>query len=342
MPGPAAWVKAWQALVAVRPGMRLRARGRLRAARWIPDAPSPVEVMDDDWDGWSDHPVLHASLDPRTGPTMRLVVLRQTVVLSVHHAVIDGRGAWRIASDLLEILDGGAPRSRPLARLDSDVVAGLTLPTHRDPPPDRPTPFTNTTAAPGFVWARRRLTPRPQLLARLIAGLAGQGDQPLRIGVPVDLRRHMPAAEQYADGNLTGVAHIEVDPQVTVERAHDQVRAALDAHLAEAHAAAADAVRGYPLWLMRWAGRQAAKRQRQTGRYPVSATLSNLGRLPLTLAGAPVEVCFMPPYNRGMPLLITVVGDAHAAQLVAVAPAALGDAGRLDALLDGMCAGLTA
>ncbi|MGK0362323.1 MAG: NRPS condensation-like uncharacterized protein, partial [Bradymonadia bacterium] len=184
-----------------------------------------------------------------------------------------------------------------------------------------------------------------RLLARLAVGLVGRGTHALRIGVPVDLRRHLDdgsdGGDSGGDGNLTGVAHIDVDPSMDAESVQAAIHAAVDARAAEAHALAADAVRGYPLWLMRWAGRRAAQRQRETGRYAVSATLSNLGRLPLTLAGARVEACCLPPYNRGMPLLVTLVGDAHAAQLVAVAPAALGDAGRLDAALDEMCAGLT-
>ena len=344
MPDAARWQAAWAALIAVRPGLRLRAVGRLRTTRWIADAAAPVEVLDDDWDGWTDHPAVHVPLDPWAGPTTRLVVMNQVAMLVVHHAIVDGRGGWRIASDLLAILDGAAPRAAALAPLDADVVRTLALPEHVDPKPDRRTPFGPATQSPGFVWARRRLAPQSQLLARLAVGLVGVRGEPLRVGVPVDLRRHLAEDEAggAGDGNLTGVAHIELDPAMDAIGAQAAIQAAVDARQAEAHALAADALRGYPLWLMRWAGRHAAQRQRDTRLSPVSATLSNLGRLPLTLAGAPVEVCFMPPYNRGMPLLITLVGDSNAAQLVAVAPAALGDAGRLDEVLDQMCDGLTA
>ena len=347
MPAHADWDAAWRALVAVRPGLRLRASGWGRKTQWIDDAPSPIEHLDDDWDGWSDHPALHTLLNPRSQGTTRLLVMNRVAVLCVHHAVADGRGCWRFAADLLAILDGKAPRAAALAPLDADAVRHLDLPAYVEPPADRPTPFGSATKAPGFVWARRRLQPASRLLARLAVGLVGQGrdageNTVLRIGIPVDLRGHLSQADAMGDGNLTGVAHLDLDPTMESEAVQSAIRGAVDAQHAEAHALAADAVRGYPLWLMRWAGRNAAKSQRATGRYAVSATLSNLGRLPLTLGGAPVEACCLPPYNRGMPLLVTVVGDTHAAHLVAVAPAALGDAGRLDAVLDGMCAGLLA
>lgn len=333
MPAAARWQDAWLRLSAVRPGLRLRAHGRGRGACWIADGPvAPVEVLDDDWAGDGDHPLLHAPIDPWRGPSIRLVLTRRAAVLLVHHAILDGRGCWRIARDLLATLDGQAPPMAALAPLDDTVARSIPLPTYRDPPPDRPAPFTAQGDAPGMTWARRALAPRPGLLAELAQRLVAARGEPLRIGIPVDLRRHL--TEDPGDGNLTGVAHLDVSPAQDAAAIEAAIRFAVAAGHAEAHAAAADAVRGVPLWLMRWVGRRAADRQLRTGRFPVSATLSNLGRLPLEVDGARVVSYFVPPYNRGMPLLITLVGDQVEAQLVAVTSAAFGGDGRLEALLD--------
>lgn len=333
MPSIDRWRDAWTRTLAVRPGMRLRAHGRGRRATWVADGPIPaVETIDGDWDGLTDHPCLHQPVDPWRGPSMRLLVGERAAVLLIHHAIADGRGCWRMARDLLAVLDGAEPVAAPLAPLDAEVAARLERPDYTDPPADRPPPFLTRAPAAGFVWARRQLTPRSGLLADLARRLVAHRGATLRFGVPVDLRRHL--TDDAGDGNLTGVAHVDVTPAMDQAAVRAAIMAAVEERRAEAHAAAADAVRGVPLWLMRWVGKRAAARQIKTDRYPVSATLSNLGRLPLRLGGAPVTTYFLPPYNRGMPLLITLVGDDTQAQLVAVSARAFGGDGRLDALLD--------
>ena len=65
----------------------------------------------------------------------------------------------------------------------------------------------------------------------------------------------------------------------------------------------------------------------------MSATVSNLGRCPLTLDGRPVPAFFLPPASPGMPLFLGLVGDQTGIECCAVAPSALVDAEGLDDLM---------
>lgn len=340
MPSIAAWQAAWRDLVAARPGLRLRAHGWGRRTRWAPTGTAPFEALDDDWDGTTDHPALRRPLHAFKGPTVRLIVSRHAAVLLAHHAVLDGRGCWQVARDLLATLDGRPPEARGLAPLDVEIARALDPPAFADPPPDQPRLLPGpVTSTPGWTWARRALPCPSQPLARVAQAIAQHADRPVRLGLPVDLRRHLDGP--VGDGNLTGIAHLMVDPTASRSAIREAVQICLRERHAEAQVVAADQMRGVPLWLMRWAGNRSAARQQRQALAPVTATLSNLGRQPLQLDGAPVEAWFIPPYSRGMPLFVALVGDATRLQMVGVAPKAIGDGGRLETLLDALAKAIT-
>ncbi|MEZ4469005.1 MAG: hypothetical protein R3F43_32385, partial [bacterium] len=205
MPPASAWEAAWAATCAAHPGLRARLAGRLRRTRWIFDAPAPPVQTAPAWAGEAPVEWLDAPLDPARGAPVALVLAGPSVVLRAHHALTDGRGLWAMAEDLLRALDG-----RPLAGATGgpDDVAWLHGVEAATPPKLRANGEAPTGPAdPGYTtltWRRRRWPAGPDVTARLLAALGAAAQRPLRVGVPVDLRRYRPEAP--SDAHLTGVA----------------------------------------------------------------------------------------------------------------------------------------
>lgn len=319
---------AVRAAAEVHPGMRLvRRRGR-----WWVGGEVPVQAAAGD--AWP--------MDPL--PTScEALHLGDRFALRARHATTDGRGFWGFVEDVCHALDGRALLGS-VAGPETDGDLARNAPPHArfvSPREDVPAPGGPASDASGMVWAVRRIPVVRQALPRIVCALHAAADVgPMRVGVPVDLRRYAPTERRRA-ANLTGVVHLDLDAP-TPESVADAIRAGVDRHEAAAHAIAGEVTRAVPLWLMSWLGRRAVDRQRRTGRHPVSATVSNIGRTPLTIAGAPARSFWIPPYNPGMPLLIVFAGDHDSIAVSATAPAAYGDSGRLDALLDRLAAELSA
>ena len=92
------------------------------------------------------------------------------------------------------------------------------------------------------------------------------------------------------------------------------------------------------------AGRKAALQNLKAGRYPISATLSNLGWQDLRLlrgAGFTAQKAFwIPPGNPGLPLFLTLTGDDEGIEVCGAMPIGLADEGRLENLLSELRADL--
>lgn len=345
------------------PGVCLRHRGWMGGMRWESSGTPPVVRVDDGqgWDGQSPAgaPFLARPMNPQRGPVCEVVVLKGSadgtdrVVIRTHHAALDGRGAGLFAADLFAVLRGEEPlgaKAGPFTDVDlarmAEVSAGA------DPVLDRGSPTgAPTSAAFETTWARRRVSGRFRgLLPRAIVGLWSASraytTDPLRVGVPVDLRRYHPKLRSTA--NLTGIMHIDLAGVEAVGQAHARVRArlahGLEGHSAAAHALGMDGLRGLPLWFMGWAGRRAAAESLRTNLFRTSVTLSNLGRQDLSrYRGGGFEArraFWIPPGQPGLPLFLAMSGDAEGLEIVGSMPVGLADGGRLEGLLDGMAAAL--
>ena len=343
----------WRSALAVafqaHPTLRARLRGRLGGARWVIDPKAP--------------PVGHArvTLDPVRGPCAAAAFIENAIEIEVLHAVTDGRGLWAFVEDAVRAYHGETPEGLPAGpTTDAGLAHALGVIAEPDPPADRPAPTGADTGETGYATARRRWPcPARDTLARVAASLVQAAsafvEPPLRLGVPVDLRRYAAdaavrstlgdpgalegAGALLAGGNLTGIAHIDLahpDPAVFREALRDAVATRRPL----GHARAAQAVRGVPLGLMASVGRKTAARHRATGLYPVSATLTWLGRHALRIDGAPLRVELTPPASPGMPLFLGLTAGPDGLEVVAVAPAGLASGGRLDRLLLGMQAAL--
>ncbi len=354
------WQAALDTVAAASPGVRVRLVGALGWSRWRADGPAPaVRVVDGR--GWSGRdprgaPFLTDPLDPARGPVCELLLVDgdpPRVVVRILHAVADGRGAWSVVEDLWSALRGEAPPARTAGPpIDTELARAAGGPRLSDPAMDAapllpargPIDARSTWASVTVPGRQRNLVPR---LAVALAAAAGV-QRRVRIGVPVDLRRHAPDLSSTA--NLTGIAALELDDDLRAADPAAAVRARLDAALATraecARVLSGEGARHLPLWLLTALGRRLVGRTAATGRVRTSATLSTLGRVDLQRLTAPgarvTRVVWVPPGSPVNPLLVVTTGTDAAAEIAAAAPLAMGGDGRLAALLADVAARLTA
>jgi len=314
------WCDAITRTGAAWPGLRVRLGGRLRSTRWIAeDRALPVEVAEGRWQGDGSHARLEEPLLPGPGARALLWPADGRAVFSAHHAITDGRGLLGFVDDVVRVLGGSAPRGAAGGpSTDADLARtvwhgpapSISKATHRSPfdhpPEDRP----------GLTWRRRRLPLRGAVVARSVhAALAASGHD-LAFGVPVDLRRHAPDLRSSA--NLTGVAHISPRHGQTIEDIRHELDAAIDGRAAAGHALQAHGLRGIPLWLMTAIARRGTRRTDR--RVPTSAAITSLGRHDLRLDGQPLRLLLVPPGSEGLPLFMSLSGDADGIEVAAVSP----------------------
>jgi len=350
--------RAWRAVITAHPGLRVRLKGRLARRRWVTDGPAPPLV-------WIDHPGWDAqqglpdrdygvALDPQKGPVAVLAVVpgaeadTHTLVLRILHAVTDGRGGLAVLSDLFAALRGddlGPPRFLTVTDADVSRSAGGRAST---PPTPDCAPQTRGPVQPGArggTWVRTTIPAPPSpVYGSVVAALARWPEQgPLRYTLPVDLRRHQPGLPDTV-GNLTGLVHLDVQELARQAEAPTAIGEALRrAVAAGAHhgpVLESEAIRRLPLSLSAGAGGALSRRDQKRGRVPVSATVSNLGRLDLSRwsgGGVSARSVFIgPPASPGLPLLVVMTGNDDRVEVAGAVSTSWGaPAAWLDALQTG-------
>jgi hypothetical protein len=343
---PVLWRAAVDTVLPMWPAAHARLRGVSIWTRWVADGAPPVvtEVDGAGWDARGPAPFGSTRLDPDEGPIVEVLLVSGAtprVVLRTHHAAFDGRAAWALAEDLGAALRGEPVRGAAFADL-SDVALIGEAPASPEPPADAVTPTgPATTREEASTWARVTLPPSgDRVLARALTAFAAAVDTlgvagPLRVSLPVDLRRHHDGLR--AAANLTGF--VRLDPRVTPETS---VQRALARRDEGGVVRTAHTLRSTPLAVMGFAGRRAALATLRTGRAASSATLSNLGRLdPGVLDGAGFHgerLFWIPPGNPGTPLFLTLTGHPGGIELCGGMPVGFASEGRLDALLAAIAA----
>ncbi len=340
---PSAVVSAWDEVVRVHPGLRVRLKGRLARRRWVADGTKPplVWVEHPGWDARSALPValIGGEIDPVAGPVAVLGVVpgpdgrTHTLVLRIMHAVTDGRGGLVVLRDLLAVLRGeslGPPRFVTLtdAELSREAGGRSTAP----PVADR-APHARGGAQPGArggAWRRVTIpTPDAQVYARLVLALARwPGRGLLRYTLPVDLRRHRPELPDTLC-NLTGLVHMDVSPFLTdpdgAGALSEALRQAVERGEHHGPVLESDAMRRLPLRLLSGAGGALSRRDQRRGLVPASATVSNLGRIDLstwTTGRVRARSVFAgPPASPGLPLLAVLTGNDDRVEVTGAVPA---------------------
>ena len=339
---------AVDAVADARPDTRLRLHGERREAVWQPDGPPPVVVMHDrplvgplgavDADAMQ----RAAPLEPEAGPGLSVHVMPGTdgggrLVLRGCHAVIDGRGLVAVLLDLVAAL-----RSEPLVPVglgppeDSLAIAATAPPygwghspfgSVRDP------------SRLGMHYLHRRLGPVARPLHAVVraavevAGARGIPADQVRVGVPVDLRRH-DAALARVGGNLHSlVYHHGPDP--------GDLRARIEAGEHRGALAHAGALRDLTIGdATRIAAADAAEELAHDAPER-SIVVSNLGRLPLVALDLRDRRAkgrhWLPPSAAGIPIFLGLFGDDESLELGATIPATWADAAAARSFMDDVC-----
>lgn len=318
------------------PGMRARLQQGLWAPRWVlGPVPQVVQLgaLEPGALDWLPDAPFQVGVAP--GPTL---------VVTAHHALMDGRGLWHVVQEIGRALRGDDLLGGDDAIDDRTLLTGgRAVPT----PPGQVTaatgPFT-TGARP--VWATRRVTGRWSVLtARLVAAVAAHArrdasERAVRVDVPVDLRDG-----RRTSANLTGIVPLVVPAHATPEGVDQALRDALDRGDALRWLQTTQTLRRMPDRVLGPLVRHKASQARASDTWDNTAVVSNLGRVDPQTLSAPgfhaTRVFWIPPCAATTSVFLGILGDAAGVEITAVAPAGLGDQGRLDALLDRLAATLT-
>lgn len=341
LPSVDALTRALAACVDANPASRLQVRGRW----WWEEGRIPGVVCIEEGVPFSlDHPALHRRLPIDVPPIELLWWPGAGLVLRCAHALMDAAGLLHFAQDLFRAL-----RGEPLlgSRRDLDDWSLLTSSPHRRPLPAlrpawrSPAGEPSSTASAGHAHAMRQVRGRVDSpTARIAAALARTGA--CRLMIPVDLR--LADAGLRTTANLSNPLILDFDAGWDSTACWRHVLGALGRHEQFGVARASAALPRLPA---RATGRVlgAANRwQARHGRHLVTALSSNLARVSLASFAfegeTPAHVGLLPFDTPGAGLNLLTLQHDDALEIAASCPAASGDEGRLDRLLDAVCAEL--
>ena len=294
---PRPWAEISNAIAAAQPSARARLHGWLVRSCWAADGPLPAlrELEAPDWDGQGPEgaPFLATRLDPSTGPTCEMLIVKgppTRIIVRTHHALMDGQGTLLLARALFAALRGEElPRAVLGPTNDATLMRELGVGAERLLPADSAAPQGSADGEEMRVtWMRRRVEGRfSALLPRVALALARWHPLPegysFRIAVPVDLRRHSPGLSSSA--NLTGLLRLDVAEHLRAADPLQSLAAGFGEGIAQREVGgvvvASEFARFLPISFMAWFARWGAKQALRQGRYGPSAILSNLGKLPL-------------------------------------------------------------
>lgn len=340
------WKTAFDRVVAANPGLRLRLVGHRQNARWISDGPPPAfrVVERCDWDGRSETGtdfLYRTALSLETGPVAELIVIGRKEVRLVFralHAAMDGLGGMHVFAELFRALRGeplsgsNAPfsdsdlmRSVPAEwrRLKKIVPASLTGPTQGD--------------RRGGTWRRLSLAgPLSNLLPRLamaIAVFARQHDPgaPVRIALPVNLRRHM--ANLNSTMNFTGMLFLDIGKDDDVAAIKARIAEMLEKNVETNHPRLLGVIRYLPF---AWLDRFVSANESNYVAPPLFETavvsmVSGFKRSMFSCPGFTAEVFFAVPLQENV--FIAVCGLQGKYEISVGMPHVFASNGRLDAFL---------
>jgi hypothetical protein len=344
----AQWREALCRVIDANPGVCLRIKGFRQRARWTSDGALPPQLRiigNCPWDGTSHHGIEAIEKTPlqlQTGPGAELIVATGEItrlILRVRHALMDGTGVLHFFQELFRALRGAPLLGTNAAFSDVDLMRTVSRAGWTSGGGD-PIPLTGGTQGTvhGDVWQRLTFPRGPQqnLLGR-VAELAARyawsfNPGPVRIAVPVDLRRHLPSLRSTM--NFSGLLHVEMTPGDTA----DDFRRKLREGIAQNHHAACprvtECIRYLPFgWIDRLTGRTPENYLR---RRPFETVLiTNLGAIDM----GPLSCAQFEPFNYYcLPVMgnafISLSASGRHLNMVVGMPAVYASAGRLDRFLD--------
>ena len=224
--------------VETNPGASLALTGHLWWTKWVVNQPPAVNeyIGDINLNSNENMDFLYNQWDFRNGPTFEFLLNRTGdktyVIARAPHAVMDAMGMDAFIQDVFSCLRGEAPVGHPSTELDIDLSkrASAGKPIQKSPNAAPCAVLATGQRAGQFdgkcLWRRITINKKtsyflPKLMMA-IASHAWEKDQGMvRMGMPVDLRRHDRSIR--STGNLTSMLVIELNPGDTVKTIRRQL-----------------------------------------------------------------------------------------------------------------------
>jgi NRPS condensation-like uncharacterized protein len=263
------------------------------------------------------------------------------VLLRTPHAVMDGMGVLHLFQELFRALRGEPLLGTNAPFSDVDLMRAVTSEGWKgEGGGEGPIPLTGGAQGTSFgdVWQRLTLPARPQqnLMGR-VAEVATRyawtfGPGPVRIAVPVNLRRHLPGLRSTM--NFSGLMHVGMSSGETADDFRRKVREGLEQNRDAAYPAVAECIRYLPFgWLDRLTGRTSENYLRR--KLFETVLITNLGVIDMAPFTCPE---FEPDNYYSLPVMgnsfISLSASGGHLNFVVGMPAIYASAGRLERFLD--------
>lgn len=285
------WQAALDQVTAANPGTRLRLVGDAFRARWVTDGqPTRLRIVENcTWNAESSKGssfIYETVMSLNDGFTSELLVMHQPnnrmlLMLRSHHGVMDGMGVMHFMRELFRALRGEPLLGTNAAFSDVDVMTsvGAVRSTSRH------IKTVAMTGAPqgmtrGDEWRRVYVgAPRKNLLGHIVEAMVKfawqHSDLPMSIGVPVDLRRHVPGLLSTA--NFTNMLLVRMDKGEGAEDFKRRLHEMLDQKMETMYPGILEIFKWLPLsWLDRLVSRNEKNYHQKKALE--TAVVSNLGR----------------------------------------------------------------
>jgi len=314
----------------------MRLAGLWGCKYWRADGPSPrVRTLHYEWDGQYHDGLefLDGPLDIITGPVAEVIQVlgsKTYLVFRVHHAVADGVGTADFVQSIFDLLNQRQPElflSRlRLEHLPEGNLENRPAPIKRAVPPFPLPQSVASTTDRRRVWTRLTVPGKDsRILLRTILAVARTAHAneagPVRILVPVNLRRHVPG--KLASANLVGMIRLDVteqDNMRTLLRQFSQRMERKEELPVAVRSLASRLAFWVPLFLLRKLERKIISSHLKKSSFATTGTVSSIGMLDLerfscaefqasTLWGFPVT-------PLGTPLVILLTSSEHQSELI--------------------------
>lgn len=344
--------RAVQIAACSNPVIRMRMAGFWGCKYWRADGPLPkVSTLYQEWDGQynPDLEFIDSSLDLIEGPVAEIVQVvgtRTYIMFRIHHGVTDGMGIIEFATAVFDALNQRKPQSYlsriRLEDLPEGNFYGRPPVVKRAVPPFSIADASERNIERSRLWQRLTIPGKDsRILLRTILAIArvalANEQGPVRILVPVSLRRHVP--EKQSSANLVGMVRLDITEQDNLRTLARQFGKKLDSK--EELPVAVRSVTSrltfwVPLFLLRALERILVNAHLKSARFGSTATVSSIGTqelhrftygqfIPSSVIGFPV-----PPL--GTPLVILLSSNENQSELVLSVSRGLSDAAGLDKL----------
>jgi len=350
---------AVQASSAVNPGSRVVVTGVLGGSKLVDSGKSPRvrEVDGSGWDGLSDQgaPFLSDPLSPDLKEPACEVLLIHGKPLRLgfrtHHSVMDARGTGLWVADTFRVLRGEKPLGAYATVNDMDLPLSYAK-KNGTKQADNLAPTGAAKDGPkGFVWMRRKLPGKryPHLIGQIALLIAKEAwshsEGNVTIGIPVDWRILMPP-DLRSTANLSVAINVPVKPGFVPRDFTEEMKRIGMERVRGIDSSLNTLLQSTPIPIMSGLLNMMTDKMNKAGRYSYSGLITGTKGVSLEfMKGGGFNakgMFFVPPYFGTVPLFVGFLDHGSGTQLMVTAPKVLGDAGRLEALMNRIIGGLVA